>query len=61
MQKVRNPDKASELKGQLERLEQQMAADAQQQRKDQLAARLKVWASGTRVPLLNLWQCLCAL
>lgn len=42
VQKLKNPAKVAEVKAQVQRLDQQLAADAQQQKRNELAARLKV-------------------
>ena len=41
-QKTKNPARIAEIKEQVQRLDQQLAADAQQQKRNELAARLKV-------------------
>ena len=44
VQKVKNPAKVADLKAQVQRLDQQLAIDAQQQKRNELASRLKVRA-----------------
>ena len=49
VQKIKNPAKAAEVKAQMQRLDQQLAADAQQQKRNELASRLKVRCCCTRI------------
>ena len=47
LQKVKDPEKAAELRGQLQRLDQQLAADRVVQRKAQLVSGIKVRSYAT--------------
>ncbi len=52
-QKVKDPEKAAELRAQLQRVDQQLTADRAAQRKAQLVSGIKVRSSAT--PGAHVW------
>jgi len=57
-QKVKDPEKAVELRGQLQRLDQQLAADRAAQRKAQLVSGIRVRACETPGNLMTRSGCM---
>ena len=56
LQKLKNPEKVAEVKAQVQRLDQQLAADAQQQKRNEFTARLKVRASFPHPSFSSFWS-----